>query len=381
MLKVLLFVILSQIWVPQPDGSLQMDYDGPITITIPRDNITSDIIVPDDYSTIQDAVDAAEADNTIIVREGTYNEYISFNGVPANVTLRGKGIVKGFNTTGAEPGLTIEGFTVTNPETKFAINIGSDNVTIRNNYLHEVHYSIHVSGWPIGGVIEGNHIEDFGMGIFTRGDGWLIKNNDLERPRRWGHDVDWTRVFGDGVLITGNYFHNASRADIGASHIDGMQSFTRNGPAATNFLFEGNIVVGFGQGLMLEAQDGSISGVVRNNIFVGDFIDDPGSGGWGINAKYETILVVKNNYFMNINHHGAGFRFGAEGIVQDNWFYNAGSNYGALTTDSKVIGGGNIMNQLSWRGLPHPDDTLDPDMVLVYTPPTSMPFNIEDSIK
>jgi pectin methylesterase-like acyl-CoA thioesterase len=48
---------------------------------------TTVIYVPDDYPTIQAAVDAASSGNTIIVREGTYNEDIDVNRC---ITLQGE---------------------------------------------------------------------------------------------------------------------------------------------------------------------------------------------------------------------------------------------------------------------------------------------------
>jgi pectin methylesterase-like acyl-CoA thioesterase len=44
------------------------------------------ITVPDDYATIQEAIDAAEDGDVIVIREGTYRESIDFLG--KNITLR-----------------------------------------------------------------------------------------------------------------------------------------------------------------------------------------------------------------------------------------------------------------------------------------------------
>lgn len=85
------------------------------------------IYVPDDYSTIQAAVDHGTTGDTIIVRAGTYNEAITVD--KDNLTIRGVDrdtvIVYGtglhgasgftIGTLGAEiQGVTIQGFTIRN---------------------------------------------------------------------------------------------------------------------------------------------------------------------------------------------------------------------------------------------------------------------------
>ena len=45
-------------------------------------------IVPDEYASIQDAIDASDANDTILVSPGIYNENISFDGRPIVISSR-----------------------------------------------------------------------------------------------------------------------------------------------------------------------------------------------------------------------------------------------------------------------------------------------------
>jgi hypothetical protein len=341
-----------------------------------------DILVPNDYLTIQAGVDAAEEGDTIQVSPGSYDERVSLNGVAPGVSLVAEpgAVVLGFDTTGAGAGLTISGFSVTDGGAeRYAVLIGSDNVTIEDCYIYDVDYAVTVDDttpWVGGGVIQNNHIYKCGMGILVRGDGWLIEYNEVERLFYRGHDADYTRVFGDGAIIRGNYFHGTYQSEIGSAHPDGLQSFDNNGPASTRFLFERNVVIGFGQGIMLE---GVNEGTVQDNVFVGDYLDAPGAGGWGINAKYDVSLVVLRNHFINIAHHGVKFRYGGIGVVQENVFYDAGSNYSA-DAESQLVGGFNTLNNESWPNYLEETDVVDPDLVVVFHAPSGVPYDIGEVI-
>jgi hypothetical protein len=80
--------------------------------------------VPDDYPTIQQAIDASQYGYTIIVRAGTYTENVDFDGKavtlrsedgPENTVIDGNqvmSVVRFLNGEG--PDSVLEGFTITN---------------------------------------------------------------------------------------------------------------------------------------------------------------------------------------------------------------------------------------------------------------------------
>ncbi len=103
----------------QDNGILDLGFHYPIS-SVPPDEYH----VPDDYTTIQGAINAVPAESTIIVRPGTYYENIDFNG--KNVTVvsekgphvtiidgdQADKVVKFMNDEGLDS--VLDGFTVTN---------------------------------------------------------------------------------------------------------------------------------------------------------------------------------------------------------------------------------------------------------------------------
>ena len=92
-------------------------------LSIPALAFSATIIVPDDYPTIQGAIDAASNGDTVLVAPGTYMERINFNGKA--ITLRSEygpertmidadylGITVIFSN-GEGPDSLLEGFTIT----------------------------------------------------------------------------------------------------------------------------------------------------------------------------------------------------------------------------------------------------------------------------
>lgn len=380
MRKIIIFLIVGfflgqahgQTWYELDDGTLVMEHKGKIRIRFP----STGLLVPTNYS-IQEAIKIAKPNSCITIVEPL--DRIFLDGAPENLTIKGSVQIAGIDTSGAGSGLIIKGFRISS-ESKYAIWINSDSVSILDCYIFDTNFAIavnHKEPWVAGGLIKGNHIYEASMGLSIHGDDWIIEDNEIERIRLYDldpHDSDYSRAFGNNIIFRRNYFHNTlleelKYSDGRYSHTDGMQTFTNNNAGATNFLFENNFVKGFSQGMMLE---GNVSGIVKGNIFIGDW-----GGAWGINAKGLSFIEIKGNYFIDMKYHGAVLRSGTKGIIQNNYFYNAGSNY---WSDSILIGGYNHINKESYPFYKEETDIIGPFNLTVIEP-TGMPFNIEDCIR
>jgi hypothetical protein len=107
------------------------------------------IYVPDDYSTIQATVNAANSGDTIIVNSGTYSKNVN---VTKQLILRsedtgtGKPVMdasgSGCVITLSADGITFDGFTATNSGslTKWGIKVTSNNNTITGNTASNNNY-------------------------------------------------------------------------------------------------------------------------------------------------------------------------------------------------------------------------------------------------
>lgn len=313
------------------------------------------------WKTIQKGANTAIAGDTVVVKTGTYPERITF---PAGHSgSAGKRVVflaqprrtvymQGFNTDGAD-WLRIEGFDITNSQGGWlngGIWLSSSHMEVVDNYLHDIPGTAIQASWS-GGTwdsvyIADNRIYSVNEGIVASGNDWLVENNEVERllyPD--AGDCDYSRFFGNRITFRGNYFHGALASEIGASHVDGFQTFDDNGEVANDITIENNFVESFHEGMMLGMNNvGDANNyIIRNNIFCGGDL----GGAWGLCVVNITNLRAVNNVFCNMIYHGIGFRGdngtgGSTGMVRNNIFYNSGSNYWADSV-STMQGGYNII--------------------------------------
>lgn len=290
------------------------------------------------WATIQHAADTVLAGDTVLVASGTYPERITFGnrtrGAPGQlitfIAAPSRSVTMwGFYTKYAHY-LRIEGFNITTDASltgwteQNGVFIDSDHVEIVDNYLYDLHGAA-ISGGSLGAYVAGNRIYRSQMGITIGGEGWLVENNEVERLYNYGGgDSDYSRFFGEDHVFRGNFFHGTDFSEIGSAHVDCFQTFDNNGEYAYNILFDGNVCYDFHQGFMGEsAYYGNTSDLTfQNNIFAH-------GGAWGLSVHQIRNVTVLHNVFADIRYHGAGFRDGATGVVRDNIFYNAGSNYWA----------------------------------------------------
>lgn len=368
----------------------------------------------DPFQSIKEATDIVEQGDTVIVlgeseNEPTlYEERINFSSNPnsgteiARITLRAEPrrsvIMYGFETDDTDY-LTIQGFQITIPQAllqsdesaKYALFIDSDNVEVRDNYLFEIAgwgiRTNHSKPWHVGGLIVDNHLFRCGVGIVIFGSDWLVEGNDVERLVRdpdLDTDNDYSRAFGDNITFRANHFHGTLLAEIGTSHVDGFQTFDNNNWYLHGLTLENNIITDFHQGVILESGFGSgnVSEVtIRNNVFDGGNL----GGSFAVLAKWGVInLSVAHNLIANMDIHGVFLRFGAEGVVQNNIFYNAGSNYSA-DDQSSLIGLNNILNREGYPFYKDPSDIVGVDPLFTdpdnWLGPDGLPLTGDDGFR
>jgi len=145
----------------------------------------STIYVPDDYSSIQEAVDGASAGDTVLVRPGVYIENID---VDKSLTIQSEGGPETTRVHAADPydhvfevlasNVAISGFDIGNASHGYGINVAvaTDSIWISDNRLH--HNSSGISLWNSNGntITDNDVSENIGNGIHL----WQSSSNLLQ---------------------------------------------------------------------------------------------------------------------------------------------------------------------------------------------------------
>lgn len=328
------------------------------------------------WKSIQHAADSVAPGDEVQVKAGSYAERVVLKtGGSADAKLTFRGVPSrsakmfGFKVIDA-PYVRIEGFDITNSpafdgwdETQ-GVFLQADYVEVVDNYFHDMADAGVVGYWhePFANhvTVQHNRMYRMQMGITNQGTGWLIEGNEVERLFMFGDgDCDYCRLFGDGHVVRGNYFHGTNFDEIGSAHVDCFQTFDNNGEHLRDVLIDGNTCFDFHQAFMGEASFyGESSHIVfTNNLFAH-------GGAWGLCVHQITGIEAYNNTFYDIAYHGAGFRDGATGIVRNNIFMDVESSYWA-SDGGQVTGDYNIMMNASAPDTPGANDLVNTDPLFV----------------
>ena len=294
---------------------------------------TKTITVPDDYPTIQAAINAANSGDAIFVRNGYYYEHVI---VSKPVTLIGQSnsqtIIDG-NYTGnvfyvTASNVTISGFTIQ----RSSVNGGS---------------GIYLSNTSTGSNLSGNIITSNGNGICVNSS----LNNVVSGNTITGNTQ------GSGVLLSGASFNTISNNTLN-NNSDGIEFSSSNGNPdgiySSNNTVSGNVVDSnnfIGIASWYSSNNLITGNKVSSNSFYGMYIcassnvtisnntvrgngDDKGRGGIDIYASFN--CAVYQNNILNNPFDGLNVDYGAEGnsifennITQNNvgiFIFNYASN-------------------------------------------------------
>ena len=231
-------------------------------------NSSSTIYVPDDYPTIQEAINAASPGDTIIVREGTYYENLVVN--VSGIVLRSemgaeKTIIDG-NFTGtvveiSANNVTIEGFTIKGSGLNaFGLSvISSNNTTIHGNNIIINYYGIFLQNSSnntiYGNIIASNN--EYGIYLHDSSNNTIYGNNITYNA--WGICLDHSSnnaIYGNNIENSIDYFGQAG-------------IFLQN--SSDNAIYGNNITNNF-YSIALWGSGSSGNNVSFNNILVGGLI-------------------------------------------------------------------------------------------------------------
>lgn len=178
-----------------------------------------EIIVPDNYQTIQEAIDNANAGDTIRVKPGTYGENIFINESvklvgdnPLNTTVDGgeAGNVIHINVSN----VTVANFTILNGGVEFGIHVSRStvNTMIRSNIIRDNWGGIHLHDGATNHVIIDNIIIEnryYGVKISDNSNNNSIIGNTIEN-NFYGIFIDNSS---NNILFRNNFINNTNQAE------------------------------------------------------------------------------------------------------------------------------------------------------------------------
>ncbi len=245
------------------------------------------IYVPDDYATIQGAVDNATAGNTIIVRDGTYPENVKVNkrltirseNGPANTIVVGNPNDHVLSVTADH--VSIKGLTVKNATglNRVGMYVHANYCDIMDNMALNNPYGFFLSESSKNTIINNIASDNLGDGIYLDySDSNTISNNTVKLNRRYG-----IRLYSshNNTVRNNNVSNNGYGIRLGGSH--------------NNIIEKNNVQSNTYDGIyLLYSNDNSFVDNTANQNYDGFFI----------NASYNNTLI--NNVANANNYDGFG---------------------------------------------------------------------------
>lgn len=335
------------------------------------------IDVPDDYDTIQEAIDAAGSGDTIEVAAGTYNEAIT---IDKSLTLCGPnaGINAATGNRESEaiidpPGGTYDAVAIMDP------NLGEitvDGFTVKGgSYTGICQFSAAHNGTTVHVLNNIVHVPDegwsgYGNSIQVSGNGSTVIGNQVEVTgyNYEGADYSTTGILVNGAsdaLIENNYVEYVEEGvgehhggiDVGATYIGYYEI-----PPAANIQVKNNTVVGVERGIVA-------SGHAEDTIIMYNEVQDNGIGiaseSFEREGREDGVPSGTKAHYNNIvgNDVGAGSyatELDPETLdARNNWWGHAsgpGGEDGRVNRAGKVIGQGDaVSGPVEWDPwLPQP---------------------------
>jgi len=259
-----------------------------IVVALPSTVVGKTITVPDDYSTIKEAIDNASSGDTVFIKAGTYSFTTNGEAFPIRmkngVSLVGEGAdvcvldAEGTNSVIYCFWITasttrIEGFTITNGNSQFG---GGIDCTDRSNPI------------IINNVITGNSASN-GAGISCHNSSPTIIHNFINN-NRGGYGPGIYCYYSSPTIA--NNIVSRNRADVGGA--GGIYCFFLSKPKIINNLIIGNSSRYVG-GIWLHI---SSNATVLNNIIAENNSDSSSYPG-GIFVTASSPSINHNNYWHN----------------------------------------------------------------------------------
>jgi parallel beta-helix repeat protein len=249
------------------------------------------ITVPDDYPTIQDAVNAASENDTVFVRNGTYYENVVVNKTMSLVGENAQSTVIDRGGSGnvvniSANGVNVSGFTIRNSggpllragitlESVSHCNIAGNNITA-NNYGVYLYYSSN-------NTVSGNNITNNNLYGIWVGDS---SNNSIS-----GNNI--TSNNGDGIQLSYSSNNSISGNNITSNNGDGILVHGSDDLPSSDNSIVGNIIKDNSEGIWLhESLNISIvgNGITNNEI--------------GIELDYSSGNSIVDNSITNNSYYG-----------------------------------------------------------------------------
>jgi len=262
------------------------------------------IVVPDDYPTIQEAIDAVSSGDTILVSEGTYAEGMIHVGKSLTILASGSVIVDGLRQGNV--------FSI------FASDVIIEGFTIINSGMHFLCVGI-FSLWSGSSMIKGNTITNCSNGVWMENSlgGNLVSDNVI------------SGCYGFGVVLLQSHYscsviNNSITSSSGGFYISSSDGNTISGNTITAFsvgiqiaysksnTISRNTITRNGRGIILsDSMKNSIVGntIERNNegMFIKRSINNSVHHNNFINNTQQVYSVASNNTWDNSYPSGGNY--------------------------------------------------------------------------